>query len=228
MNSGIYMIFNVITEQFYIGSSYNINYRKISHLSLLRKRKHFNFKLNKSNLKDLIFLVVEYCEVDLLLDRENFYIETLSPSLNISKCAASPMKGRKHSPETLQKLKGRKTWNKGIPRTEEEKLLMSKQRKKTFDRMTEEEYNNWRESRKHINHGKYWKDKNLPEDTKKLIREKHLQLTEKIVCVETGKIYDCQKDAAIDLNIRQGHISEQINGKRKTASGYTFKKYKEV
>ncbi len=44
----------------------------------------------------------------------------------------------------------------------------------------------------------------------------------KVRCKETGEIFNFMTNAAYCLKIKQGHISEVINGYRKTAGGYTF------
>lgn len=47
-------------------------------------------------------------------------------------------------------------------------------------------------------------------------------LKKKIVCNETGKIYDSTKDAAIELNVVPSSIWHVLNGKCKTCKGFTF------
>jgi NUMOD3 motif len=49
---------------------------------------------------------LEYCSPDKPLEREKYYIDLLSPEYNISKDPAAPMRGRKHSPDTLKKISG--------------------------------------------------------------------------------------------------------------------------
>lgn len=224
--SGIYIIYNLTTEQYYIGSTENFGKRFTSHRSELCRNKHGNYKLQEAfNRGDkLVYCIMEFCEPEKTLELENEYLMYYSPQINIAKDATAPMKGRNHSEKTKNKYKGRKVWNKGIPRTEEEKTLMSKNRKEVFDNMTSEERLAWKESRKNINHGRYWKNKTLPKESREKIRLAQLNKNSSIVCIETEKVYQCQKDAAQDLKIRQGHISEQLNGKRKTAGGYTFER----
>lgn len=47
----------------------------------------------------------------------------------------------------------------------------------------------------------------------------------KIICINNGNIYESQLAAAVDLKIKQGHISEVLNGKRCSVKGYKFKKF---
>jgi len=48
--------------------------------------------------------ILEYCEPSKVIEREQFYIDLLNPTYNLLKVAGSPL-GRKHSPETIVKLK---------------------------------------------------------------------------------------------------------------------------
>ena len=44
----------------------------------------------------------------------------------------------------------------------------------------------------------------------------------KVRCVELNKIFESRTAAAKELGLRQSHISECVNGKRKTTGGYHF------
>jgi hypothetical protein len=62
--------------------------------SAILKYGHSNFHVN----------ILEYCEPNLLLDREQFFIDVLQPKYNVCKVAGSRL-GHKVSTETLEKLK---------------------------------------------------------------------------------------------------------------------------
>lgn len=85
--SGIYKITDLITQDFYIGSSKNLYSRMLSHKSFLRCNKHTNKYLqnvyNKRGAENFLFEVVEFCEVPALLEREQFYIDTMKPKYNL-------------------------------------------------------------------------------------------------------------------------------------------------
>jgi group I intron endonuclease len=49
---------------------------------------------------------MEYCDKDMLINREQFYLDKLSPNYNILKQAYS-LEGFKHSAETIENLKNR-------------------------------------------------------------------------------------------------------------------------
>ena len=131
-NPGIYKIRSLINGKVYIGSAVNLRKRKNIHLSDLKRKEHSNIYLqrhiNKHGLDRMIFLILEFCPTEKLIEREQYYIDILKPEFNICKMAGSSlgrkysekskrkmskaMKGKKHSGETKRKisesLKGRK------------------------------------------------------------------------------------------------------------------------
>lgn len=90
---GIYKIENIINNKIYIGSCSNFNVRKGSHLCLLRQGKHHSIKLQRSFNKygeaNFIISLIEKCEKENLIIREQFYIDTLKPYYNICLKAGS-------------------------------------------------------------------------------------------------------------------------------------------
>lgn len=115
MKSGVYKISNKINGKFYIGSSVNIHKRWITHKCDLNKKRHANRYLqnvnNKHGFDCFLFKVIEYCSIENLQSREQYYIDTLKPEYNLFKTAYSvkgkdhPMFGRKHNKEARLKIK---------------------------------------------------------------------------------------------------------------------------
>lgn len=132
MKSGIYKISNNINEKIYIGSAKNIKSRINVHRCCLLKNKHHSKRLqnhvNKYGIDSLIFEVVEFCDILILLEREQFYIDSLNPFFNINKIAGSNL-GRKLSIESIEKLKKTRIknggWKKGWKHTIEARKKMS-------------------------------------------------------------------------------------------------------
>lgn len=91
--SGVYIILNKLNNHRYVGSSKNIYSRLLKHRSLLRAGKHENSHLqnawNKYTESNFDYAVLEYCEIDKLYEREQFFIDTLSPEYNIAPRADS-------------------------------------------------------------------------------------------------------------------------------------------
>jgi group I intron endonuclease len=91
----------------YIGSSVNFRKRKNAHLLALKKGLHSSKKLQsvfwKYGISVLTFEIVEQVESSsLLIEREQFYIDSLKPWFNICQTAGSPL-GVRHSDETKRK-----------------------------------------------------------------------------------------------------------------------------
>lgn len=86
--SGIYCIENTKNNKIYIGSSKNLYNRLSAHKCALNKNRHQNIKLQKSWNKhgsdNFICYVIEFCNPDILTTREQYYIDTLKPSYNIT------------------------------------------------------------------------------------------------------------------------------------------------
>lgn len=129
LNSGIYIIVNLVNGKSYIGQSRNISSRQYSHFHALERNAHHNKYLqrafNKYGSEVFVFKVLEYCAIDQLNVRERFWIDyyqTTDPSKgynnesggNADKVVServrdakrgpnNPMYGKKASPETIEK-----------------------------------------------------------------------------------------------------------------------------
>lgn len=138
MTCGIYKITNKQNEKFYIGSSVNIKMRWYAHKSYLRRNIHSNSHLqnawNKYGEENFIFSILIETDEDSLLDKEQELIdETKCCNKNIgynkALIAGSPMKGRKHSPETIEKLRKASTGRVKSAETRKKLSLANKGRK---------------------------------------------------------------------------------------------------
>lgn len=107
--SGIYRWINKINGNSYVGSGidlgkrlrsyYNINYLE----SKLRPIEEALLKYGYSNFS---LQIIEYCETNQLLNKEQFYLNLLTPEYNILKYAYSLL-GYKHTDETISKLRNK-------------------------------------------------------------------------------------------------------------------------
>jgi group I intron endonuclease len=118
--SGIYQIKNLVTNKVYIGSATSIRQRIYWHIRNLNNNKHHSILLqrswNKHGQHSFEFKVLEECFIDLLEQREQFYLdwfECYKPDkgYNIYNIVGSP-RGRKLTEEHKLKIskggKGRK------------------------------------------------------------------------------------------------------------------------
>jgi len=111
MKSGIYRITNTSTFRSYVGSAVNILKRFTAHRRNLDAMTHPNKRLQNSWVKwgaqHFEFVVIELAEKELLISREQYWIDALDASVggfNIRKIAGSNL-GLKSSPETRAKLR---------------------------------------------------------------------------------------------------------------------------
>lgn len=105
--AGIYMFFNLVNGNTYIGSSVKLDRRFRVHMSCIGS---VNLPLynafNKYGLNNFVFLVLQYCDPieEVCLGLEQSFLDLYRPKYNILKLAGSSQ-GFKHSPDTIAKLK---------------------------------------------------------------------------------------------------------------------------
>lgn len=123
--SGIYCIKNTIDSRIYIGSAQKLNYRLWNHRHKLVKNIHANKHLqnfvNKYGIEVLYGEILERVEIENLIVREQYYIDTLKPEFNILQIAGSST-GTIMSDEQKLKISQSK---KGILQTDETKQKIS-------------------------------------------------------------------------------------------------------
>ena len=111
--SGIYIWVNKLNNESYVGSSVNLTkrFRRYYNINYLKGRLViYNSRIYKALLKytysNFNLEILEYCNIESLKIREQYYIDLLKPEYNICKTAGS-MLGFKHSLKTLEKFKNR-------------------------------------------------------------------------------------------------------------------------
>lgn len=112
--SGIYRWNNLITGDSYVGSALNLTNRLSKYFSpiflkrnILKSKSRINNSLLKYGYNNFSIDILEYCEPNVLIKREQYYLDTLNPEYNILKRAGSSL-GYKHTKETLLKFKERR------------------------------------------------------------------------------------------------------------------------
>lgn len=117
--SGVYRLQNLKNGKFYIGSSRNLYRRFYSHMQMLKDKRHDNLRIkidcNLHGWESFVFGVVEYCDENIMKEREQYYYDLWSPSYNVWKNVYSAnkrtytyeqlafFKSYKHGPKDLQK-----------------------------------------------------------------------------------------------------------------------------
>lgn len=115
--SGIYKIQSKCKpERFYIGSGMDLHRRIRNHKSCLKGGYHINSKMqrhcDKYGVDDFEFSVVLYCDIEKLLEEEQYLLDVHQPFFNICLFAGNT-KGRLASTETRKKISEGVKGNKG-------------------------------------------------------------------------------------------------------------------
>lgn len=198
MKSGIYKITNLASGKLYIGSSSDLMKRKTEHFRLLRLKKHCNKHLqsafNKYGESNFIFEIVLYCDLEKLIAEEQRFIDfyeaykngyNLCPIANTTagravseerrkkisqslKGRVSPMKGRKHSEETKQKIS---LSEKGKKVSKESKKKMSLAKKGTLPAMTGKKHSLESRQKMSASHKKYQRELRIKNASRLLINQ---------------------------------------------------------
>ena len=104
----VYKISNSIDERVYIGSTIYLNERWLEHKRKLLKDKHENIHLqrfvNKYGLDCLSFNIIEEVNNDIVLIREQYYLDNIINKFNIAVNSSAPMMGKHHTKESLEKI----------------------------------------------------------------------------------------------------------------------------
>lgn len=126
------MFTNIITMKSYIGSSVHLSRRFKDYFNrsyLLRegqKNKSIIYRaLLKYGYSKFKLNIVEYCEISVLIEREQYYIDKLKPEYNILKVAGS-LAGFKHSMFSRERMRIARL-GKSVSETTKLKLSSNKQ-----------------------------------------------------------------------------------------------------
>lgn len=105
--SGIYLWENRNNRKLYVGSSIDLKRRLTSYYNLKHLAKYPTRYINNALLKDghtaFSLYILELCNPEDLISREQYYFDLLDPEYNICKTAGSSL-GRLHSEESKEKI----------------------------------------------------------------------------------------------------------------------------
>lgn len=207
--SGIYIIRNNTNNNIYVGSSYNINKRRINHFLQLKKNRHQNKHLQASyNLygeSSFDFEVVLLCHRDLLLFYEQQFIDQLNPEYNLYRVAGSPV-GYKHKDKTKVKisesLKGKKKiiHNKRVYSLEDKAKYAERIKTRTLGKIVSDQ------TKQKLSYSHKGKVKRIYKVT---------LLSPQNEVIETSNISQFCTERGLDAS----HFYKLIHGKRKTVCG---------
>lgn len=130
--SGIYRWKNNLNGKTYVGSAINLSKRINSYYNIVKSHKKLRpieLALSKYGFENFTLEILEYCEKENVMVREQFFIDLLIPEYNILKHAYSLL-GFKHSELTISKLKQK------VVSAEHKKILSSLHKNKKVSEET--------------------------------------------------------------------------------------------
>ena len=205
--SGIYCFTNLTDGKKYVGSSENLGRRFAEYFNINFLEKNNSMYICRALLKfgysNFSLTIIEYCDPEKCIVREEYYIKSLAPEYNLIQVPSlPPMSGRAHSDETKQKisdaLKGEKNHFFGKTHSYETLIKMSEAKKGiSRPKFTEEHKSAISASMIGKNKGE-----NSPLSRKILVID---------VLTNESTVYPSMRMAAKNLNINQYSISSFIS-----------------
>jgi group I intron endonuclease len=109
--SGIYMWKNKDSGKIYVGSAKNLKIRFTAYFNINHLTRVSNKRINRALLKwgnsSFSLTILEYCSIESLIQREQYYIDNLEPDYNICLTAGSTL-GKLHSEKAKEKIRNSK------------------------------------------------------------------------------------------------------------------------
>ena len=225
---GVYSIYFVGTGWFYIGSTSckeGFYHRWREHLGDLRRNKHPNTILqriyNKYGEAPLKLKIIEICEdnKEFILEREQFFIDSYNPSINVNKVAKGcefPEDWISPTAKALLQYDLKGNFLKEYKSINEAKIetgadIMQSLRREGLSSRA----------------GSFqWRLKEEDDIPMKISEYKRTQ-EKPILCYDSNgnfyKEFDSLRKASIELGLNCGNISKAITGKIRSCNGYFFK-----
>lgn len=222
---GIYKITNLINGKIYIGRSSDLKARKSKHKTK-KNNTMISRAIQKYGHENFTFDVIEYCNLDMLVEREQYYLDLLNPFGNngynlLKDSNFGGWTGQNHTDESKKKMSEKKKnyvpWNKGKTGVQ----ICSDETRSKFSEQRRGENNSFY-GKSHSDETKeilknYAKNRDMSHCNKKVIQKD--KISKDII-----KIWDSISDASEQvLGVRKSsRISAACRGKYKTAAGFIW------
>lgn len=222
---GIYKIKNLTNGKYYIGSAANFYKRMEQHLYYLKKNIHHSIHLqrawNKYGAHVFIFgLIEEVNDQKQLIQREQFYIDTLAPEYNVCPTAGSRL-GSLQTKETIEKIRKNATkfWlGKNLSEDTKKKIGdANRGHKHSAEAIAKIAFHSQGE-----NHPMFGKTHN--DESKKLMsKAKAKPIGQYTLDGTLIRTWTSGKEVQLETDMSQGNINKVCLGKYKRAYGYIWK-----
>lgn len=223
---GIYRITNTVNGKSYIGQSIDIKRRFLDHRCISHEGNiHLRYALKKYGKSAFKYEVIEECAVSELDERERYYIKTLNPEYNI---LPGGQASHRRLPEEVKARISEKTKAQWRAKTDEErdKIIKNNLIGPAKGHAVSAET---REKLRKANFGKKQSEETIEKRKNTFIAKKqngYVQTNnghkKKILCVETGVVYNSVKEAAFSIGANPSSISHHLKGAQKSVKNFHF------
>lgn len=223
---GIYKITNLVNGKIYIGQSIDIQRRFCDHRCISHEsNRHLKYALQKYGKDNFKYEVLEECDESILDERERYYIAKLKPEYNVTNGGQDSL--RKYPDEIKQKIsqKAKEQWANMSDEEKADRIANNLKGPKKGHAVSEETRKKLRDR----NIGKKQSSKTIKKRKETMQKKKldgyvqtNVSHRKKIICVETGEIFESVKAASESLEIGASNISHVLKGRQKTVKGFHF------
>ena len=227
---GIYKITNKINGKCYIGKSINIERRFKEHKYICSESNQtLKRAYKKYGRENFEFSILEECLEEELNKKEIYYIKILKPQYNRTS-GGDGCAGHCVSEETKEILrkKGKEQWNR-LSKEEKQRIIKYNLKKPQIGHLVSKET---REKLRKCNLGKKQTQETIEKRKQTFIEKKkngYVQTNEnhrkKVICIETGEIFNSLKEAIDKYNLTS--LCHHLKGRQKTCKGNHYQYYQE-
>jgi group I intron endonuclease len=203
----------------------------MTHRRALLLSKHDNSRIqnhfNKYGANSLAFKVVEFCDRELLIKREQYHIDQLQPFFNIAKTAGAtyglkPWLNKKHTEETRLKIKltNLQTFAQK-PKKEKPTRLTREQNNLRLAAINKTDAGRKRCSDLHKGN-QYWLGKKHSKETIEARKGAKNPNSKKIYCIDLDRLFETGKEAAEYFGVGASAITNAMRRGNKIKGQYTL------
>ncbi len=230
--TGIYIITNLINGKRYIGQSIDIKRRFWDHRCVSHERnRHLRFALMKYGKENFKYEVLEECKEDELDEREKFYIEKLNPEYNVLEGGQSSRGGMTDEIKAALSESGKRQWE-NLPEDRKKQIVSNNL---VGPRKGHPVSEDTREKLRKANIGKKQSDETIQKRKEAMRIKKENGWSrdgsctfKKVICIETGQVFESVKAAASAFGIAPTRISSVLKKRQETTAGLHFKYFESV